>query len=79
MNYERCLVDIEERLQRQEYAVGAQFTVVDPFWLVFYRWGVRSSYDMRNRFPAYTAYAQRLSHRASVQKALTAEGITVWN
>ena len=29
INYERCLTDIENRLQRQEYAVGAQFTVVD--------------------------------------------------
>jgi glutathione S-transferase len=79
INYERCLADIEKRLQRQEYAVGAQFTVVDPFWLVFYRWGMRSSYDMRNRFPAYTAYTERLCSRSSVQRALTAEGISVWN
>src|SRR6185436_9177283 len=78
-NYERCLADIEKRLQRQEYAVGAQFTVVDPFWLVFYRWGVRSSYDMRNRFPAYTAYAERLCERSSVQRALSVEEISVWD
>lgn len=79
INYERCLADIEKRLQSQEYAVGAQFTVVDPFWLVFYRWGMRSSYDMRNRFPAYTAYAKRLCERPSVQRALAAEAISVWN
>jgi len=78
INYERCLTDIEKRLQCQEYAVGTQLTVVDPFWLLFYRWGVRSSYDMRNKFPAYTAYAERLCNRASVQRALTAEGISLW-
>lgn len=79
INYERCLAEIEKRLQHQEYAVGARFTVVDPFWLVFYRWGVRSSYDMRDRFPAYTSYAERLCSRSSVQRALITEEISVWN
>lgn len=79
LNYERCLADIEKRLQRQPYAVGDQFTVVDPFWLVFYRWGMRSGYDMRNRFPAYTAHAERLCDRPSVQRALHTEGISVWS
>jgi glutathione S-transferase len=78
-NFDRCLADIEKTLQRQEYAVGAQFTVVDPFWLVFYRWAMRSNYDMRNKFPAYTAYVERLCNRTSVQRTLTAEGISVWN
>lgn len=78
-NYERCLADIETILQRQAYAIGGQYTVVDPFWLVFYRWGVRSAYDMRNRFPAYTAYAERLCNRPSVRRALTTEGISVWS
>jgi glutathione S-transferase len=70
--------DASTRSKCQEYALGALFTVVDPFWLVFYRWGMRSSYDMRNKFPAYTAYAERLCNRSSVQRSLTAEGISVW-
>ena len=78
-NYDRCLADIEKQLQRQDYALGARFSVVDPFWLVFYRWGVRSSFDMRKRFPAYTAYAERLCNRSTVQRALTTEGISIWN
>jgi glutathione S-transferase len=77
-NYGRCLTDIDTRLQRSDYAVGHQFTVVDPFWLVFYRWGVRAGYDMRARFPAYTAYTERLCSRPSVQRALEIEGISVW-
>lgn len=79
LNYGQCLADIESRLQQVEYAVGDQFTVVDPFWLVFYRWGVRAGYDMRARFPAYTAYAERMCSRPSVQRALDVEGISVWN
>jgi glutathione S-transferase len=78
-NYERCLGDIESKLQRQQYAVGDRFTVVDPFWLVFYRWGMRSNYDMRTKFPAYTAYTERLCSRPSIQRALSAEEISVWN
>lgn len=78
-NYERCLSEIDVKLQHQEYAIGAQFTVVDPFWLVFYRWGMRSGYDMRNNFPAYTAYTERLCSRPGIQQALTTEGISVWD
>lgn len=78
VNYERCLSCIETTLRRQEYALGARYTVVDPFWLVFYRWGVRSGFDMRSSFPAFTAYAERLSHRSSVEQALSVEGISVW-
>ena len=59
--------------------MGARFSVVDPFWLVFYRWGMLSNYDMRKAFPAYTAYAERMCSRSSVERALTAEGISVWN
>jgi glutathione S-transferase len=77
-NYERCLADIEAVLQRHEHAIGAQFTVVDPFWLVFFRWGMRSGWEMRKRFPAYTAYAERLCERPSVKQALVTEGISVW-
>lgn len=78
-NYERCLADIEKELQHREYSLGSRFTVVDPFWLVFYRWGVQTGYDMRGKFPAYTNYAERLCSRSSVQRALTTEGISVWN
>jgi len=77
-NYGRCLADIEQRLKGQPYAVGGQYTVVDPFWLVFFRWGLRSGYDMRGEFPAYTAFAERLCERPAVQKALATEEISVW-
>jgi glutathione S-transferase len=77
-NYGRCLSEIEARLQANEYAVGAQFTAVDPFWLVFFRWGMRSGYEMAASFPAYTAWAKRMCERPSVQRALAVEAISVW-
>jgi glutathione S-transferase len=78
VHFGRCLADIETRLQHQQYAIGDRYTVVDPFWLVFFRWGMRNGYDMRNTCPAYTAYAERLCSRSSVQRALTTEEISVW-
>lgn len=77
-NYQQCLSLMEEALQQQEYAVGNQFTVVDPVWLIFHRWGNRTGYDMKANYPALSAYAERLNHRPSVQKALEVEGITTW-
>ena len=76
-NFKRCLGDIEATLQHHEYALGTQYSVVDPFWLVFYRWAMISDYDMNGMYPAYTAYAQRLCKRASVRKTLETEGINL--
>lgn len=78
LNYEQCLTDIETLLTNQEYALGSQFSVVDPFWLVFYKWGILANYDMRHQFPAFTTHAERLCNRPSVQKALAIEGISIW-
>lgn len=77
-NFQRCLGELEAHLGRSPFAVGDRFTVVDPFWLVFYRWGVRQGYDMKGRFPAFTRYAEGLAQRPSVVAALTAEGISLW-
>ncbi len=49
-----------------------------PFWLVFYRWGIRQDYGMKTLYPAYTRYAEALSQRPSVVAALQAEGISLW-
>ena len=77
-NYEHCLTKIEDHLKDRKYSLGGQFTVVDPFWLVFYRWGMLAKYDMRTKFPAFTAHAEMLCERPSVQQALATEGISVW-
>lgn len=57
------------------HAIGDAFTAVDPYLLVFYRWGNGIGIDMPRVYPRYGALARRLVRRPSVQAALTAEGI----
>lgn len=78
VNFQRCLAEIEAHLTRSPFAVGSRFTVVDPFWLVFYRWGIRQGYEIKRLYPAYTRYAEVLSQRPSVMAALSVEGISLW-
>lgn len=78
INYKQCLSDIEIQLEKQCYALGAAFSVIDPFWLVFYRWGVQAGYAMQTEYPAFTRFAERLCSRPSVQQALNTEAIDVW-
>lgn len=77
-NYKNCLAHINKHLNESKFSVGNQFTVVDPFWLVFYRWGIRQKYDMKVEYPAYTRYVEALCQRPSVHEALKAEGISLW-
>ena len=78
VNFQRCLAEIDAHLTRSEYAVGSRFTVVDPCWLVFYRWGVRLGEAMETIYPAYTRYVRILAERPAVHAALAAEGISLW-
>lgn len=67
-----CFEVIESRLAGP-YSTGDGFTAVDPFLLVFYRWG--NGIGMPKAYPNYTIFAQRLVQRDSVVAALAAEGL----
>lgn len=69
---------IEAKLQGRAYALGDHYSVVDPYLLVFFRWGNRMRIDMRNDYPVWTAHAQRLERREAVQRALAQEAISLW-
>jgi glutathione S-transferase len=77
-NFQRCLTIIESHLGQHTFAIGARFSVVDPFWLVFYRWGVRLGYEMESLYPNYTKYVEKLAQRPSVSSALEMEAISLW-
>jgi glutathione S-transferase len=77
-NFRRCLADIEAHLRHRAFALDTGFSVVDPFWLVFYRWGARQGYAMQALFPAYTRYLETLVQRPSIASALEAEAISPW-
>ncbi len=69
-----CFEVIESRLSSQ-YSIGDGFTSVDPYLLVFYRWGNGIGVDMPKTYPSYTIFAQRLIQRDSIVATLAAEGI----
>ena len=70
-----CFGFIESRLSGP-YSTGDGFTAVDPYLLVFYRWGNGIGIDMPGTYPGYTAFARQLVQRASVAAALAAEGLS---
>jgi glutathione S-transferase len=74
-----CYAFIERCLADRHWAVGNAYTAVDPFLLVFYRWGNRIGLSMRRDYPQWTAHAERVHARPAVQRALQQEGIVVWN
>lgn len=69
---------IEQRLHDREFAVGDTYSIVDPTLLVYFRWGNRMKLNMADRYPAWTAHVRRLEARPAVQRALTAERVSLW-
>ena len=77
-NLESAFVLIEQRMAESAWAVADRYSVVDPFLLVFYRWGKRIGFDMPGRYKSWTKHTQRVLDRAAVRRALAQEGISVW-
>lgn len=70
--------EIEARIA-SPWAIGEDYSVADPYLLVFYRWGIRIGLDMAGDCPRWTALTKRTLERAAVQRAIQREGIgTVW-
>ncbi|KAK5055197.1 hypothetical protein LTR84_012946 [Exophiala bonariae] len=73
-NIEDCFEKIESDLAGL-HAVGDNFTVVDIFLYVFYRWANYGKDQIMDKYPKYTKLVTHLAKRKSVQEALEAEGI----
>jgi len=66
------LGEIDGLLAGKDWVMGSQFTVADPYTLVFYGWGVRAELpvgDLKN----YTAFKERMLKRPAVRKVLERE------
>lgn len=72
---QKSLSAIEARLQNQGYALGDRYTLLDPYLLVFYRWGNRVGVNMAERFPHWTKIALRVFERPAVQRTFELEGV----
>jgi glutathione S-transferase len=77
-NLEAAFVHIEKRLTDSSWAVGNQYSSVDPFLLVIFRWGNRIGFSIKDSYPCWTEHTHRLLERQAVQRALAHEGISVW-
>jgi glutathione S-transferase len=70
------LQEIDKLLEGHKWAIANQYTVADPYLLVFYRWANRAKmpvHELRN----YSALVQRVMARPAVGKVMKDEGITL--
>jgi glutathione S-transferase len=77
-NLANAFAHIESRLAKTVWAVADKYSVVDPYLLVFYRWGNRIGFDMRGDYPCWTRHALQVLERPATLRALATEGISVW-
>lgn len=63
---------LEATLERQDYLLGASFSVADAYLFTVLSWFRFFKIDL-GRWPAIAAYAQNLSRRPSIQSALRFE------
>jgi glutathione S-transferase len=68
------LKETDQLLAGKQWLLGDRYTVVDPFALVFYNWGLRKDLPV-TELKNYTAHKDRLLKRPAVQRALDDEGI----
>jgi glutathione S-transferase len=73
-----CYDYIEKSLEGRKWAVGEDFTAVDAYLLVFYRWGrSNAGFAMAEKYPNYTRLVEDVAKREAVVKAAEAEQIKI--
>jgi glutathione S-transferase len=70
---------VEECLPLRSWAMPSGYTALDPFLLVFYRWGNRLGCSMRDTYPKWTWHAEQMALRGPVIRALATEEISIWS
>ncbi|MDX1403857.1 MAG: glutathione S-transferase N-terminal domain-containing protein [Woeseiaceae bacterium] len=76
-NYQKTLLEVEKRLQDKVWALGEQYSVVDPYLFVFYMWSQRQDVvEYSPPLPAWKQLWDRLYAREATQRALNTEGVT---
>jgi glutathione S-transferase len=76
-NLRKTLLEVDRRLEGRTWALGDNYSVVDPYLLVFRIWSQREDIlphvaDM----PSWKAHADRIFARESTWRCLNREGIT---
>ncbi len=64
--------EIDSMIQGHDWVMGNAYTLVDPYALVFYGWGARGGFPMKD-LRAYTAWQELMMNRPTVRKSVEAE------
>jgi glutathione S-transferase len=72
---ETYLDQMNARIEGRVYAFD-HFTVVDPYFLILRRWGIRVGLNPA-RWPALTTHAERVAARPGAARAIAREGINL--
>jgi glutathione S-transferase len=79
-NLRKTLLEVDRRLAGKDWALGPDFSVVDPYLLVFWIWSQRE--DVRPHvadMPNWSEHADRIFARDATWRCLNREGITADN
>lgn len=79
-NLRKTLLEVDRRLTGRAWALGEDFSVVDPYLLVFWIWSQRD--DVRRHvadMPSWAAHAERMFARDATWRCLNREGVTADN
>ena len=74
-SYHGYLKQIDGMLAGREW-IGNEYSVLDPYALVFYTWGVRRGLPM-GELKNYTAFKDRMKNRPAVARVLEDEKIAI--
>jgi glutathione S-transferase len=66
------LQEIDSMMQGHDWVMGNEYTLVDPYALVFYGWATRSEFPVKE-LSAYTAWRERMMNRPTVRKSVEME------
>lgn len=72
-NYWATLQSLDERLAKQDWIMGKDFTAADGYALRFYGWGRMAKFPM-DELKAFTAHMERMLARPAVRRVLEREG-----
>lgn len=73
----RLMTELDQRVGAGPWAIGAQYTIADPYVAIMHRWGFTAELDM-SKFPALAAHSARVRARPAVARIIEREGLNPW-
>lgn len=67
---------LDGKLEGRTFALGEQYSVCDPYLMIFYLWGKFIGLPV-DELPSYDAHFARVTARPAVQRAIVAENLPV--